>query len=90
MVAAVRGGADLDALPQSVEALMTVQIDDLRSADRATLRRASVLGARFTRASLVTALGLDEAAAEAAIARLDRFLVADGEGRASVPPRLAP
>ena len=69
---------------------MTVQIDDLRSADRATLRRASVLGARFTRANLVTALELDESAAEAAIARLDRFLVADGEGGPSVPPRLAP
>ena len=80
MVAALRGGADLDALPQSVEALMAVQIDELRSADRAVLRRASVLGARFTRANLVTALELDESDAEAVIARLDQFLVADGEG----------
>ncbi len=80
MVAAVRAGAELDALPQSVEALMAVQIDDLRSADRAVLRRASVLGARFPRASLITAIELDEADAEAVIGRLDRFLVADGEG----------
>ncbi|MFN0154386.1 MAG: tetratricopeptide repeat protein, partial [Gaiella sp.] len=80
MVAALRDGADLEALPRSVEALMAVQIDDLQSADRAVLRRASVLGARFTRADLVTALELDESEAEAVIARLDRFLVADGEG----------
>ncbi len=80
MVVALQGGADLDALPQSVEALMAVQIDELRSADRAVLRRAAVLGARFTRANLVTALELDESDAEAVIARLDRFLVADGEG----------
>ncbi|MFN0154549.1 MAG: adenylate/guanylate cyclase domain-containing protein, partial [Gaiella sp.] len=80
MVTAVLGGADLEGLPRSIEALMAVQIDDLRSADRATLRRASVLGARFTRANLVVALGLDESAAEAAITRLDRFLVADGQG----------
>jgi tetratricopeptide (TPR) repeat protein len=80
MVAALRRGADLDALPQSVEAMMAVQIDDLASADRAVLRQASVLGARFDRASFVQALDLEEAEAEAALARLDRFLVADGEG----------
>ena len=80
MVAAVQSGADLETLPRSVEALMAVQIDELLSADRALLRRASVLGARFTRASLVTALELDESDAEAVIARLDRYLVADGEG----------
>ncbi len=80
MVAAVRGGAALDALPESVEALMAVQIDELPSADRTVLRRASVLGSRFTRASLVAALELDEAEAEAVIQRLDSFIVADGEG----------
>jgi class 3 adenylate cyclase/tetratricopeptide (TPR) repeat protein len=80
MVAALRRGADLDTLPRSVEAMMTVQIDDLSAADRAVLRQASVLGARFTRASFVQALDLEEAEAEAVLVRLDRFLVADGEG----------
>ena len=80
MVGALRRGAELDALPRSVEAMMAVQIDDLASADRAVLRQASVLGARFSRASFVQALDLEEAEAEAALARLDRFLVADGEG----------
>jgi class 3 adenylate cyclase/tetratricopeptide (TPR) repeat protein len=80
MVGALRRGADLDTLPRSVEAMMAVQLDDLPAADRAVLRQASVLGARFTRASFVQALELDEADAEAMLTRLDRFLVADGEG----------
>ncbi len=50
------------------------------SADRTVLRRASVLGSRFTRDSLVAALELDEARTEAVIRRLERFIVADGEG----------
>ena len=78
MVAAIRNGAELDSLPGSVEALMAVQIDELASADRGVLRQASVLGARFTRASLVVALELDETEAEAVVGRLDGFLVADG------------
>ena len=78
MVAALRDGADLDALPSSVEALMTVQIDELESADRGVLRRASVIGARFTRASFATALELSDAEADAVLERLDGFLVADG------------
>ncbi len=80
MVAAVRGGSDLDTMPRSVEALMAVQIDELSSADRAVLRHGAVLGARFGRESFVAALGLEEADAEAVLGRLDRFLVADGEG----------
>jgi class 3 adenylate cyclase/tetratricopeptide (TPR) repeat protein len=79
MVAAVRGGAELNSLPGSVEALLAVQIDELASADRGVLRRASVLGARFTRESLRTALELDDAELEAALGRLDGFLMADGE-----------
>jgi class 3 adenylate cyclase/tetratricopeptide (TPR) repeat protein len=80
MVGAVRHGADLDALPQSVEALMAVQIDELASADRGLLRQASVLGSRFTREGFAVALGLAEADAEAVLDRLGTFLVADGEG----------
>ena len=80
MVAALRHGADLEALPDSVEALMSVQIDELASADRAVLRQASVLGARFSRESFVAALELREDDAEGVLERLQAFLVADGEG----------
>ena len=44
MVAAMRAGADHDTLPESVEALMALQIDELASADRGVLRQASVMG----------------------------------------------
>ncbi len=80
MVAARRGGADHDTLPESVEALMTLQIDELAGADRGVLRQASVMGVRFTRAALIGALELDEADAGAILERLDGFLVADGDG----------
>jgi class 3 adenylate cyclase/tetratricopeptide (TPR) repeat protein len=80
MVAALRAGADVDALPDSVESLLAVQIDELPAADRALLRQASVLGARFTRRSFATALGLREDDAEAVLVRLGDLLVADGEG----------
>ena len=63
-----------------MEALLTVQIDELAAGDRAVLRQASVLGARFTRTSLVAALGLDEGHGEAVVGRLSAFLMADGEG----------
>lgn len=80
MVAAIRGGAHHHTLPESVEALMTLQIDELSPADRGVLRQASVMGVRFTRATLVAALELDEAHAEAILARLEGFLIADAAG----------
>ena len=81
MVAAMRGGADHDTLPESVEGLMALQIDELSGEDRGVLRQASVLGSRFTRAGLVAALELEEDEVEAIILRLDGFLLADGDGR---------
>ncbi len=80
IVAALRAGADLAALPESVEALLAVQIDHLASADRAVLRQASVLGARFTRSMFNAALEFREDDGEAVLERLREFLVADGEG----------
>jgi class 3 adenylate cyclase/tetratricopeptide (TPR) repeat protein len=79
MVAAMRAGADHDTLPDSVEDLMSLQIDELAGADRAVLRQASVMGTRFTRTRLVAALDLGEDDAEAIIGRLEGLLVADGE-----------
>ena len=80
MVRAMRGGADHHTLPDSVEALMALQIDELAAADRGVLRRAAVMGTRFTRAGLVAALELDDAHADAILERLADFLVDDGEG----------
>ena len=80
MVAAMRAGADHHTLPQSVEALMALQIDELASADRAVLRQASVMGVRFTRAALVAALELDDDDADAVLGRLEGFLVAEEGG----------
>ena len=49
LVAATRGSEQgLDALPQSVEGVVTSRIDNLAPADRALLRWASVLGASFS------------------------------------------
>jgi class 3 adenylate cyclase/tetratricopeptide (TPR) repeat protein len=80
MVAAMRGGAHHTTLPRSVEALMALQIDELSAGDRGVLRQASVMGVRFTRASLVAALELDDAGAEAILARLEGFLTPDEAG----------
>ena len=47
LVLAARSGASLDALPGSVEALITSQIDRLPPDERTVLRYASVLGVEF-------------------------------------------
>ena len=80
MVAAIRRGADLRPLPESVEALMAVQIDELASADRGPAAPGIRPRHPLHAWSFVAALGLDEADAEAVLGRLDRFLSADGEG----------
>ena len=80
MVGAMRAGADHHTLPESVEGLMALQIDELSSADRGVLRQASVMGARFTRAGLIAALELDETRAVEVLERLGGLLLADGSG----------
>ncbi|MHB8641539.1 MAG: tetratricopeptide repeat protein [Gaiellaceae bacterium] len=47
LVAAARGGASVDELPDTVETLIVSRIDTLQPEDRFLLRNASVLGARF-------------------------------------------
>ena len=74
LVAAARGGADLDELPETVEALMTARIDTLMPADRRLLRRAAVLGQRFPMHWLRGMLELGEVELTAALARLGDFL----------------
>jgi class 3 adenylate cyclase/tetratricopeptide (TPR) repeat protein len=74
LVAAARRGADLDGLPETVEALMTARIDTLMPADRRLLRRAAVLGQRFPMNWLRGMLELGEIELTAALARLGDFL----------------
>jgi class 3 adenylate cyclase/tetratricopeptide (TPR) repeat protein len=48
LVQAARAAGGLEGLPDSVEAVITAQIDSLRPADRTLLRYASVLGQTFS------------------------------------------
>lgn len=47
MVAATTAGGNVEALPESIEAIITARIDTLQPRDRAVLRYASVLGMNF-------------------------------------------
>jgi tetratricopeptide (TPR) repeat protein len=56
LVAAAKQGGSLDALPRTVEELMSSQIDALAPADRTLLRYASVLGVSFDPRMVATML----------------------------------
>ncbi|MDX6720846.1 MAG: hypothetical protein QOJ63_3100, partial [Solirubrobacteraceae bacterium] len=72
--AAARAGADLDELPETVEALMIARIDTLAPADRRLLRRAAVLGMRFPLPWLTGMLDSDAGTLQAGLQRLGDFL----------------
>jgi tetratricopeptide (TPR) repeat protein len=74
LAAAARAGADLDALPDTVEALLIARIDMLAPAERRLLRRAAVLGARFPLQWLAGMLEQPESELRASLARLRDFL----------------
>jgi class 3 adenylate cyclase/tetratricopeptide (TPR) repeat protein len=76
----VAGAATLDTevLPESVEALVTAQIDRLSPADRGLLRQASVLGRSFDAGLLYAAV--EQQPDEAAWERLADFLVRERKG----------
>jgi class 3 adenylate cyclase len=77
LVAQLQSGADPDALPRSVEAAITMRIDRLPSADRATLRSAAVLGMEVEVPVLREVLSADSdthAWAGNPLARLQDFL----------------
>jgi class 3 adenylate cyclase/tetratricopeptide (TPR) repeat protein len=64
LVAATSGdGTGDEALPDSVEEVVTTRIDSLAPADRALLRWASVLGASFSGVTIASVLESDEDAA---------------------------
>ena len=90
MVRAMRAGADHDTLPESVEALMALQIDELASADRGVLRQASVIGVALHARRPDGRPGARRGRrATAILERLDGFLVADDDGGPRLPPRAA-
>jgi len=72
LVAASRSGAVEAALPESVELLMTSRIDRLEPGDRALLRYASVVGARFDLELLREILG-EHAEGAAELERWERL-----------------
>jgi class 3 adenylate cyclase/tetratricopeptide (TPR) repeat protein len=77
---ATRIAGGTEGLPDTVEAMVTSQIDRLSSDDRRLLRYASVLGMRF-RAELVEQLVDDsQLAGPATWRRLSDFVVDDGSG----------
>ncbi len=82
LVLAARSGASVDALPDSVEALITSQIDRLPPDERTVLRYASVLGVQFHEADLRAILaGHSLPTSRGALARMGNFLQAVGHGR---------
>ncbi len=79
---AVRDGASLDALPETVEALITSLIDQLPPDERTVLRFASVLGLVFHESELRAVLkGHRLPTSRAALRRLSYFLKQEGHGR---------
>jgi class 3 adenylate cyclase/tetratricopeptide (TPR) repeat protein len=79
---AVRTGAALDSLPDSVEALITSQIDRLPPDERSVLRFASVLGVSFRESELRALLrGRALPTSRSALRNLGHFLRIEGHGR---------
>ncbi|MEI5582490.1 adenylate/guanylate cyclase domain-containing protein, partial [Agromyces sp. CCNWLW208] len=83
MLHALRAGAAVDYLPQSVEGLIAARIDTLPPADRNLLRRLAVLGAGFRQEHTPAVLGgsADDAARlTRTLRRLGDFLSIDASG----------
>jgi tetratricopeptide (TPR) repeat protein len=76
-----RAAGTTDELPDSVEAVVTADIDRLTPADRIVLRYASVLGVAFEEALLVETLGDDVTPDEALWERLRGLVDRGADGR---------
>ncbi|HEY5645827.1 MAG TPA: adenylate/guanylate cyclase domain-containing protein [Pseudomonadales bacterium] len=82
LVRAVRDIGSLEALPESLEAALSAQIDALDPPARQLLRYASVLGRSFSEEILAEVYGLDGQELPADLADwLDRFLEEETPGR---------
>jgi len=77
LVREVAHRGSVDALPDTVEAVITARLDELPLADRTLLRHAAVLGASFPAALLDQVLGV--APDERSWRRLAAFLESDGD-----------
>ena len=85
LVAAAKNDGSVDALPQTVETLMTARIDTLEPTDRQLLRYAAVIGAAFELDLLEEVLSgeVDDVAAHGRWERLTEFVSWDGATRLS-------
>jgi class 3 adenylate cyclase/tetratricopeptide (TPR) repeat protein len=80
LVEALRATGDIEAVPDSAEALLTAAIDRLDTADRRLLRYAAVLGTEFS-ADLLWAVAHDGVANDELLGReLHQFLVGGDDG----------
>jgi class 3 adenylate cyclase/tetratricopeptide (TPR) repeat protein len=73
-------GRDVAELPDSVEGLLAARVDVLSHADRGLLRRAAVLGSRFSRPHLAAMSDMDAFALDEALGRLGSFFERDPTG----------
>jgi class 3 adenylate cyclase/tetratricopeptide (TPR) repeat protein len=82
LVAAAQATKTVDALPDTVEALVAAQIDRLPAGDRTLLRYASVLGPRFEPNLLGAALNMEGPAGDvrAVTERLTDYIVSEPSG----------
>jgi len=82
LLRALRTSGSIDALPDSLEALVSAQIDALHPLTRRVLRYASVLGQSFRVETFNELVAEDRLLLDAATRRdLAAFIVADGRGR---------
>src|SRR4051794_14427080 len=79
LLSATRAAGTTEGLPDTVEAMVTAQIDQLAASDRRLLRVASVLGLRF-RSALAEHLLDESTTGAAAWRRLGDFVTPDGAG----------
>ena len=79
VTAALRSGSEAD-LPDSVEAVLTAEVDRLDPSDRTVLRCAAVLDVRFSEALLRDMLAANASPLDAALHRLGEFVHPDGAG----------
>lgn len=80
LLQAAIAGETVEALPDTVEALITSELDRLPGPERTALRYASVLGMRFERGALRTLLGSRELPMTTdAVQRMAAFVRPDGD-----------
>lgn len=81
LLAAAHDGSDIDALPDTIEALLAAHVDRLAPADRDVLRKAAVLGLGFSEELLAEFAEVDPREIGATLARLSDFVVEEEPGR---------